>query len=79
MAAQGGGGVAIPGSVQEASGCGATRYGLVACGSNDSERTVGLDDLVGPFQPCHSVILKISIPVTAVCDNCAILNGGLFN
>ena len=28
--AQGGGGVAVPGSVQEASGQGATRYGLVA-------------------------------------------------
>ena len=35
---------------------GATRYGLVACGSNGNGRTVGLDDLVGPFQPCDSVI-----------------------
>ena len=26
-------------------------YGLVACGSNGNGRTVGLDDLVGPFQP----------------------------
>ena len=39
-------------SVQEASGGDATRYGLVACGSNSDGRTVGLDDLVGPFQPC---------------------------
>ena len=51
MAAQGGGGVAVPGSVKEASGQGATRYGSVACGSNDNGRTVGLDDLIGPFQP----------------------------
>jgi len=26
-------------------------------GSNDDRRTVGLDDLVGPFQPCDSTIL----------------------
>ena len=32
------------------------RYGLVACGSNGKGRTVGLDDLVGPFQPCDSMI-----------------------
>jgi len=32
-----------------------TRYGLVM--SSASERTVGLDDLVGPFQPCDSMIL----------------------
>lgn len=44
--AQGGGGVAVPGSVQEASGWGAMRYGLVVCGSG---RTAGLDDHVGPF------------------------------
>jgi len=37
-------------------------YGLVACGSNDSGRTVGLDDFVGPFQPCDSMILlKLNI------------------
>ena len=36
-------------------GCGATRYGLVACGSSGSGRAVGLDDLVCPFQPCHSI------------------------
>ena len=33
------------------------RYGLVACGNNDNRRTVGLGDLVGPFQPCDSMIL----------------------
>ena len=33
------------------------RCGLVACGSNGNGRTVGLDDLVGPFQPCDSMIL----------------------
>ena len=32
-------------------------YGLVACGSNSNGRVVGLDDLVGPFQPCDSMIL----------------------
>jgi len=57
MGAQGGGGVAVPGSVQEASGWGATRYGLVACGSKGNGRTVGLDDLIGPFQPQDSMIL----------------------
>jgi len=49
MAAQGGGGVAVPGSVQEVSGWGATRYGLMACGSNGNGRTVGLHDLLGSF------------------------------
>ena len=57
MAAQGGCGVAVPGSVQEVSGCGVPRYGLVACDSNGNGRTVGLDDLVGPFQHCDSMIL----------------------
>ena len=33
------------------------RYGLVACGSNGNGRRVGLDDLVGLFQPCDSMIL----------------------
>jgi len=28
----------------------------VACGSNANGRMVGLDDLVGPFQPCDSMI-----------------------
>ena len=37
------------------------RYGLVACGSNGSGRTVGLDNLVGPFQPCDSMILWFQI------------------
>ena len=32
------------------------RYGLVASGSKGNGRTVGLDDFVGPFQPCDSVI-----------------------
>ena len=32
-------------------------YGLLACGSNGNGRMVGLDDLVGPFQPCDSMIL----------------------
>ena len=41
----GGGGVTVPGCVQEASGWGATRYGLVACGSNGDGRTIELDDL----------------------------------
>jgi len=29
----------------------------VACGSKGNGRMVGLDDLVGPFQPCDSMIL----------------------
>ena len=29
----------------------------MACGSNGDERMVVLDDLVGPFQPCDSMIL----------------------
>ena len=57
MAAQGGGGVAIPGSVQDVSGWGSTRYDLVVCGSDGNGRVVGLDDLVGAFQPCDSMIL----------------------
>ena len=57
MAAQGGGGVAVPSSVQEASGSGASRNGLVACGSNGNRRMAALHDLVDPFQPCDSVIL----------------------
>ena len=54
---QGGGGVAVPGSVQEVSGRRPTRYSLVACGSKGNGRMVGLDGLVGPFQPCDSRIL----------------------
>ena len=30
------------------------RYGFVACGSNGNGRMVGLDGLVGPFQPYES-------------------------
>jgi len=37
------------------------RYGLVACGSKGHGRTVGLDDLVGPFQPCDSMILRLYV------------------
>ena len=37
------------------------RCSLVACGSNGNGRTVGIeagiDDLVGSFQPCDSVII----------------------
>jgi len=35
------------------------RYGLVACGSKGNGRTVGVDDLVGPFKPCDSMILGL--------------------
>lgn len=31
------------------------RYGLVACGSNSDGRIVGLEDLLGPFQPCGCI------------------------
>ena len=31
-----------------------------ACGSNGNGRTVGLDDLVGLFQPCDSMILWLN-------------------
>jgi len=37
------------------------RYGLVACGNNGDGRMVGLDDPVGPFQPCDSIIRFFSI------------------
>ena len=30
----------------------------MACGSNGNGRLVGLDDLVDPFQPCDSMILR---------------------
>ena len=68
MAARGGGGVAVPGSVQEVSGWGATRSGLVACGSSGNGRTVGLDDLVGPFQPCGSMILWLHRVMRCPCS-----------
>jgi len=48
---------AVPGSVQEASGCSTMRYSLVVCGSYGDGRTTALDDLVGPFQPCDCMIL----------------------
>ena len=34
------------------------RYSLVACGSNGNGKKGGLDALVGPFQPCDSMILS---------------------
>ena len=37
------------------------RYGLVACGSKGNGRTVGLDDLVGPFQPCDSMKTRTAL------------------
>ena len=69
------------GSFQEVPGWGATRYGLVACGSKGNGRTVGLDDLVDPFQPCDSMILWSSkldwnllswIGVHQSCNFCAL-------
>ncbi len=33
------------------------RIWFSSCGSNGSEKTVGLDDLIGPIQPCDSMIL----------------------
>ena len=32
----------------------------MACGSKGNGRMVGLDDLVGPFQPCDSMIIRLS-------------------
>ena len=51
----GGGGVTDPGGVQRAFGCCVEGHGLA--GTIGNGRTVGLDDLVGPFQPCDSMIL----------------------
>ena len=42
----------------------------MACGNSGSGRTVGLDDLVGPFQPCDSMILRhilLEILIHIVC------------
>ena len=39
--------------------------GLVASGSNGNGRMVGLDDLVGLFQPCDSMILQRMAETTA--------------
>jgi len=48
-AAQGDGGVTVPGGVQETFRCGTEGHGLVR---NIGDRwTVGLDDHRGPFQP----------------------------
>ena len=48
-AAQGGGGVAVPGGVQEVFQCCTDRHGLV--GNTGGRRMVGLDGLGGLFQP----------------------------
>ena len=48
QAAQGGGGVTIPGSVQEPYGCGTEEHGLVG---NIDGSAVGLGDLKDLFQP----------------------------
>ena len=48
------------------------RSGLVAGGSNGNGRTVGLDDLVGPFQLCDSMILWC-VPVCQACNSFYIL------
>jgi len=56
--AQAGGGVTIPGGVQR--GVRTTSYKIWFSSlesSNGDRRTVGLDALGGPFQPCDSVIL----------------------
>ena len=49
QAAQGGGGVTVPGGVQETCRCGTKEHGLV--GSIGGRSVVGLDDLRGLFQP----------------------------
>ena len=56
-ASQGGGAVAVPGGVHTSNLLILTPLGLVSCGSSGNGRTVGLDDLVGPFQPCDSMFL----------------------
>ena len=48
-AAQGGGGVAVPGGVQETFKCLIEGHGLV--GNIGDRQMVGLDDLRGLFQP----------------------------
>ena len=48
-AAQGGGGVTVPGGVQEVFRCCAEGHGLV--GNTGDRWTVGLDDLFRLFQP----------------------------
>jgi len=46
-----------PGSVGWCSAEHELTDGLVACGSNGNGRTVGLDGLAGPFQPCDCMTL----------------------
>lgn len=36
----------------------------MVCGSNGSGRTIGLDDLIGPFQLCDSMILCLDCTYT---------------
>lgn len=48
-AAQGGGEVTVPGSIQETSRCGTKE--LVLLGNTDGRWTAGLDDLRGLSQP----------------------------
>jgi len=55
--ALGGDDITISGGVQEVSGRDTMRYGLVAYWVVMDGRTVGIDDLVYPFQPCDSMIL----------------------
>ena len=43
------------------------RYGLAACGSNGSGRMVGLDDLVGPFQPCCDSMILCALFTGELC------------
>ena len=51
QAAQGGGGVTIPGGVQETGQCCTEGHGLM--GNIGAWWMVGLDDLINPiFQPC---------------------------
>ena len=33
----------------------------MACGSKGNGRIVGPDDLVGPFQPCDSMIFEVGV------------------
>jgi len=44
-------------------------YGLVACGNKGNGRTGGLHDLVGPFQPCDSVILLFGMANPGIASN----------
>ena len=46
------------------------RYGLVACGRKGNGRMVALDELVGPFQPCDSMILRKELYLGYVPNHC---------